>query len=57
MKFPISFRKATLDLLPHIFQTPRDLYMTAMIKEAFQSSESLTAFVGLHHYNPIVNYW
>ena len=34
-EFPISFRKATLDFLPHVFQTPRDLFMGAMMREAF----------------------
>lgn len=38
IQFPISFRKATLDLLPHVFQTPRDLYMTAMLKRSFQTA-------------------
>lgn len=32
---PISIKTATNYLLPHIFQTPKDLYMTAMLKESF----------------------
>jgi hypothetical protein len=56
-EFPISFRKASLDFLPHVFQTPRDLYIAAMLKEAFQASENTTAFVGLHHFHPTMAYW
>lgn len=55
--FPISIRKATLDFLPHVFQLPRDLFITAMLKETFQAAENVTAFVGLHHFNPINAYW
>jgi pheromone shutdown protein TraB len=57
MKFPTSFKKSSIDLLPHVFQAPRDLYMTAMLMRAFEAAETITAFVGLHHVAPIDNYW
>jgi len=53
LKQPISIREATLNFLPHIFLAPKDLYMTAMLKESFQAATCITAFVGLNHYNPI----
>jgi len=31
--------------------------MTAMLKEAFQAATSVAAYVGIHHYVPIQNYW
>jgi len=51
---PMSMREATLNFLPHIFLAPKDLYMTALLKEAFQAATCITAFVGLSHYNPIL---
>lgn len=54
---PISYREAAHNFLPHIFQLPKDLYMTAMLKEAFQAATSVTAFVAAHHYVPIQKYW
>lgn len=54
---PVSYREAAHNFLPHIFQVPRDLYMTAMLKEAFQAATSICAFVGAHHYVPIQKYW
>jgi len=54
---PMSMREATLNFLPHIFLAPKDLYMTALLKEAFQAATCITAFVGLSHYNPILEYW
>jgi hypothetical protein len=57
LKENISFKEASILFLPHIFQAPRDLFMTAMLKEAFQASTSMLALVGLPHYNPILQYW
>lgn len=54
---PISIKTATNYLLPHIFQTPKDLYMTAMLKESFQAATCITAFVGINSFNPIQKYW
>lgn len=50
---PMSMKEASLMFLPHIFQIPKDLYMTAMLKEAFQAATCIVAFVGLQHFNPI----
>lgn len=57
MDNPISFREAAYDFLPHVFQAPKDLYLTAILKEAFQACVSINAFVGSHHINPIRSYW
>jgi len=32
---PVGIKTATEFLLPHIFNAPKDLYMTAMLKESF----------------------
>ncbi len=50
-------KDAALTFLPHVFQQPRDLYMTAMLKEAFQAATSIVALVGVHHFNPIQRNW
>lgn len=57
LEVKISFREACLDFLPHVFHAPRDLYMTAMLKESFQAATTIVAFVGLAHYIPIKEYW
>jgi len=57
LKTPITMREATLNFLPHVFLLPKDLYMTALLKEAFQAATCITAFVGLSHFNPIQEYW
>jgi hypothetical protein len=35
MEEPISFREAAENFFPHIFNLPKDLYQTAMLREAF----------------------
>ncbi len=35
LKQPISMRDAAYNFMPHIFNLPRDLYITAMLKESF----------------------
>lgn len=57
MEEPISFREAAENIFPHIFNLPKDLYETAMLKEAFQAATSIVAFVGIHQYVPIQQYW
>ncbi|CAD8207800.1 unnamed protein product [Paramecium octaurelia] len=54
---PITLRKAAYDFLPHVFQTPKDLYMTGMLKSAFEGCETINAYVGIPHLVPINNYW
>ena len=53
--FPVA--KAAENFMPHIFMLPKDLYMTAMLKEAFQAAIQVTATVGMEHYRPIQEYW
>ncbi len=52
-----GIKDITLSLLPHVFQTPRDLYITAMLKESFQAATCIVAMVGIEHFNPIQRYW
>jgi hypothetical protein len=54
---PMSFRESAYNFLPHIFQAPKDLYMTALLKESFQATLSVVSFVGNHHVRPIQHYW
>jgi hypothetical protein len=54
---PFSFREAAFNFLPHIFQAPKDLYMTAMLKESFQAATCIVGFVGRHHVLPIQKSW
>lgn len=57
MKEPISFKETAENIFPHVFNLPKDLYETAMLKEAFQAATSIVAFVGIHQYVPIQQYW
>ena len=53
----VTMEEITLSYFPHIFQMPRDLYLTALLKEAFASSNMTAAFVGAPHFIPIQRYW
>ena len=53
----MSMEDVTLMYFPHIFLMPRDLYLTAMLKEAFPAANQTAAFVGAPHYLPIQRYW
>ena len=53
----VTMEEMTLHYFPHIFQVPRDLYLTALLKEAFPASGITAAFVGAPHYVPIQRYW
>ncbi|KRX02806.1 hypothetical protein PPERSA_04009 [Pseudocohnilembus persalinus] len=57
LKQPLSIKEATLQFLPHIFQMPKDLYITALLKESFQAATQINAYVGIHHLTPIQRYW
>ena len=57
LKQPISMKDASVNFLPHVFQAPKDYYMTAILKEAFQAATCIVAMVGLPHFNPIQRYW
>lgn len=54
---PIDMRTATLTYFSHIFLMPKDLYMTAVLKEVMKASNSCIAFVGHPHFTPIQKYW
>lgn len=54
---PISFKEAGELFFPHIFNLPKDLYMTAILKESFQAATSMVAMVGAQHFVPIQQYW
>lgn len=43
--------------MPHIFLLPKDLYMTALLKEAFQAATQVVCAVGMEHFRPIQEYW
>lgn len=57
MDVPLSMREAAFNFTPHIFQAPKDLYLTGILRDAFQSATCINAFVGIHHFNPITKYW
>eukprot|EP01017_Pseudomicrothorax_dubius_P038309 TRINITY_DN5716_c0_g1_i3.p1 TRINITY_DN5716_c0_g1~~TRINITY_DN5716_c0_g1_i3.p1 ORF type:complete len:352 (-),score=86.07 TRINITY_DN5716_c0_g1_i3:87-1142(-) len=57
LKEPITFREAAVNFAPHIFQLPRDLYMSALLKEALQAATCIVAMVGMPHYTPVKKYW
>ena len=44
---------ATLTYFSHIFLMPKDLYMTAMIKNVMQAAHTGLVYVGMPHYAPI----
>ena len=41
----------------HIFNHPKDLYMTGLLKLLMSEYSSTLAFVGSPHFEPIKNYW
>lgn len=53
----ITFKEAAHRFIPHILQTPKDLYQTAMLKEAFQCSVNMLAYVEMPQWQPIQRYW
>lgn len=56
-KIPITMETATLQYFSHIFLMPKDLYMTALMKETLKAVTTMVAFVGNPHYTPIQRYW
>jgi len=43
----LGTKDACENFLPHVFSLPKDLYMTAMLKEAFQAAMQMVAVVGI----------
>jgi hypothetical protein len=56
-KVPITMQTATIQYFSHIFLMPKDLYMTALLRNVMQASNACMAFVGMPHMRPIQNYW
>ena len=54
---PFSYKEGAVNFLPHIFQAPKDLYMTAILKESFQAATSIVSLVGSEHAVPIKRAW
>jgi hypothetical protein len=54
---PFTTKQAAENFMPHIFHTPKDLYMAALLKEAFQAATQMVCAVGMEHYRPIQEYW
>ena len=57
LTLPLSMKSACETFLPHIFLLPKDLYMTALLKESFEAAVQMLAFVGMEHWQPIQKYW
>jgi hypothetical protein len=53
----LSIRDVTLLFFSHIFLAPKDLYMTAVLKNVLRTCFSVLIFVGSPHYVPIQKYW
>mmetsp|Transcript_13895 Transcript_13895/g.13883 ORF Transcript_13895/g.13883 Transcript_13895/m.13883 type:complete len:209 (+) Transcript_13895:621-1247(+) len=53
----MTMEEMTMSYFPHIFQMPRDLYITTMLKETFPAGALTAAFLGNPHYIPIQRYW
>jgi hypothetical protein len=53
----MTMEEMTMYYFPHIFQMPRDLYLTAMIKETAPATSTTAVFVGAPHFIPIQRYW
>lgn len=53
----LNIRDASLMFYSHIFLAPKDLYMTAMLKDVLKACYSVLAFVGHPHLVPIQKYW
>ena len=53
----ISLREAATNYLPHVFQAPKDLYYTAMLKESFQACQNISAIIGNAHLQPVRDLW
>lgn len=56
-RIPITMETATLQYFSHIFLLPKDLYMTALLKETLKAVNNLIAFVGNPHFTPLQRYW
>ena len=53
----MGIKEASLRFIPHVLQPPRDNYHTALLKEAFQCSVNMLAYVQMPSYYPIQHNW
>ncbi len=44
---------ATLTYFSHIFLMPKDLYMTALLRNVMQAANCANVFIGTPHFVPI----
>jgi hypothetical protein len=56
-KVPLTMQTASLTYFSHIFLMPKDLYMTALLRNVMQAANTACVFIGTPHYVPIQNYW
>jgi hypothetical protein len=56
-KVPMSMHTATIQYFSHIFLLPKDLYMTALLRNTMAAANCCLAYVGTPHYSPMQNYW
>lgn len=57
LSIPFKMKDAANNFMPHIFMLPKDLYMTAILKESFQAAMNIISVVGIEHLRPIQHYW
>ena len=56
-RVPLTMQSATIQYFSHIFLLPKDLYMTALLRNTMAASNACCVFVGTPHFSPIQNYW
>jgi hypothetical protein len=56
-KVPLTMQTASQTYFSHIFLMPKDLYMTALLRNVMQAANCSLVYVGTPHYVPIQNYW
>jgi len=52
-KVPLTMQTATLTYFSHIFLMPKDLYMTALLRNVMQAANCALVYVGIPHFGPI----
>ena len=53
----LPIRELTFFYFSHIFQFPKDFYMTGVLNQVMKEVDSVIAFVGSPHFEPIQNLW
>lgn len=52
-RVPITMQTATHQYFSHVFLMPKDLYVTALLRNTMQASNCCLAYVGTPHFRPI----